>query len=64
MKIIITLFYLLFSVLYAETYPLAQKPFLDNLSASDDFQRGVFLIVAASSDLVDVLNTDSELIGN
>ena len=45
--------------LVAEIYPLAQKPFLEELDI-DGFARGTFLIIVASSDLEDILSTDSE----
>ena len=64
MKIYLTLFCFVFNALFAEIYPLAQKPFLDGLESSDGFARGTFLIIVASSDLEDILSTDSEYIGN
>ena len=64
MKFILPTICFIFNVLIAEIYPLAQKPFLEGLDVSDGFARGTFLIIVASSDLEDILSTDSENIGN
>ena len=64
MKFILPIICFIFNGLVAEIYPLAQKPFLEGLNPSDGFARGTFLIIVASSDLEDVLDTDSEYIGN
>ena len=62
MKFRLPIICFILNVLFAEIYPLAQKPFLDELESSDGFSRGTFLIIVASSDLEDILNTD--YIGN
>ena len=65
MKFILPIICFILNALFAaEIYPLAQKPFLEGLNASDGFARGTFLIIVASSDLEDILSTDSEYIGN
>jgi len=64
MKFILPIICFILNALFAEIYPLAQKPFLEGLNPSDGFARGTFLIVVASSNLEDILNTDSAVIGN
>ena len=64
MKFILPTICFIFNVLIAELYPLAQKPFLEGVNPSDGFARGTFLIIVASSDLEDILYTDSEYIEN
>lgn len=64
MKFILPIICFILNTLFAEIHPLAQKPFLNGLNSSDSFARGTFLIIVASSDLEDILNTDSEYVGN
>jgi hypothetical protein len=64
MKFILPIICFILNALFAEIYPLAQKPFLDDLNSSDGFSRGTFLIIVASSDLEDILSTNSDYIGN
>ncbi|RMZ48734.1 T9SS C-terminal target domain-containing protein [Candidatus Marinimicrobia bacterium PRS2] len=64
MKFILPIICFILNALFAEIYPLAQKPFLEGLNPSDGFARGTFLIVVASSDLEDILDTDLDYIGN
>jgi len=63
-KYLLIAFLLIQASLFAEIYPLAQKPFLEGLNPSDGFARGTFLIIVASSDLEDILSTDSDYIGD
>ena len=61
MKFIFPIICFILNGLVAEIYPLAQKPFLEGLNPSDGFARGTFLIIVASSDLEDILSTDSDI---
>ena len=63
MKFILPIICFILNALFAEIYPLAQKPFLEETDI-ESFARGTFLIIVASSDLEDILYTDSEYIGN
>ena len=63
MKFILPIICFILNALFAEIYPLAQKPFLKELDI-DGFARGTFLIIVASSNLEDILYTDNEYIGN
>ena len=44
-KYYLSFIFLILHSLFAETYPLAQKPFLETIGTSDKFERGTFLIV-------------------
>ena len=54
MKFILPIICFILNALFADIFPLAQKPFLEGLNASDGFARGTFLIIVASSDLEDI----------
>ena len=47
---------IILNCLVAETYPLAQKPFLQEFDPAEDrFKRGTYLIVVAEAELEDIL---------
>ena len=55
-KYFTSLIIFLISFIFAKTYPLAQKPFVDSFNSLEDgFKRGVFLIVVAEQSLHDIL---------
>ena len=56
MKFILPIICFISNALFAEIYPLAQKPFLEGLDTSDGFSRGTFLIIVAEEELVEKLS--------